>query len=235
MKLILVILFFINGVFPCHKNETAMSAPGQTAKKYFYLALGDSYTVGEMLPSQDNFPNQVYAMMKNDSADFQSPRIVAKTGWTTDELEAGIIAANHADPLRSSYDLVSLLIGVNDQYRGRSVDNYKPGFEELLKKAIAYAGNKAERVVVLSIPDWGVTPFATGRDREEIAREIDVYNAANKKIAEQYHVHYIDITPWTREAAADNSLLAADGLHPSGKEYKRWAEKITILFKEQIK
>ena len=225
MKLILVILFFIK----------AMSATSQTAKKYSYLALGDSYTIGESLQPQDNFPNQVYAMMKNDSVDFQQPRIIAKTGWTTGELEAGIVAANNTDPLRSTYDLVSLLIGVNNQYRGRSVEDYKPEFEKLLKKAIAYAGNKAEMVVVLSIPDWGVTPFATGRDRGEIAKEIDAYNAANKQIAEQYHVHYIDITPWTREATADNSLLAADGLHPSAKEYKRWAEKITILFKERIK
>ena len=234
MKLILVILFFICGGFSCRKNELSMSATEQTAKKYHYLALGDSYTIGEMLPLQDNFPNQVYAMMKNDTVDLQPPRIIAKTGWTTDELEAGIVAANQADPLRSTYDLVSLLIGVNDQYRGRSVDNYKPGFEELLKKAIAYAGNKAERVVVLSIPDWGVTPFADGRDRAQIAREIDAYNAANKQIAEQYHVHYIDITPWTREAAADNSLLAADGLHPSAKEYKRWAERIADFFKSRL-
>ena len=235
MKLILVILFFINGGFPCDTNEIHMSATGQTAKKYYYLALGDSYTIGEMLPSQDNFSNQVYEMIKNDSVNLQPPRIIAKTGWTTDELEAGIIAANNANPLRSTYDLISLLIGVNDQYRGRSVDNYKPGFEELLKKAIAYAGNKAEKVIVLSIPDWGVTPFADGRDKMQIAREIDAYNAANKQIAEQYHVHYIDITSWTREAVTDNSLLALDGLHPSAKEYKRWAEKIAILFKEEVK
>jgi len=103
-----------------------------------------------------------------------------------------------------------------------------------LKKAIRYAGNRADRVVVLSIPDWGITPFASGRDRAQIAREIDAYNAANKQIALQYNVHYIDITPWTREAATDNSLLASDGLHPSGKEYKRWAEKITVFFKSKL-
>ena len=232
MKLIFVILFFINGSFSCRKNELSMSATGQTAKKYFYLALGDSYTIGEMAPLQDNFPNQVYSLLKNDTIDIQPPRIIAKTGWTTDELENGIIASDISDPLGSTYDFVSLLIGVNDQYRGRSVDNYKPGFEALLKKAIAFAGNKTERVAVLSIPDWGVTPFAEGRDRIQIAREIDAYNAANKQIAEQYHVHYIDITPWTREAATDHELLAGDGLHPSGKEYKRWAGRIAILFKE---
>ena len=235
MKLILVIFFFITGSFSCRTNDLYMSATGQTAKKYHWLALGDSYTIGEMLPLPDNFPNQVYSLMKNESVDFQSPRIIARTGWTTDELEIGIVSANNTDPLRSTYEFVSLLIGVNNQYRGQSVDNYKSEFEELLKKAIAYAGNKAERVVVLSIPDWGVTPFAKGRDKAQIAREIDEYNSANKKMAEQYNVHYLDITPWTREAANDNSLLASDGLHPSAKEYKRWAERIVILFKQQLR
>ena len=234
MKLILVILFFISGGFSCRKNELYMSAQVQTAKKYYWLALGDSYTIGEMVPPPDNFPNQVSSMLQNDSIDFQPPRIIAKTGWTTDELEAGIIAAYNADSSRTTYDFVSLLIGVNDQYRGHTVDSYKPAFEELLKIAISIAGNKAERVVVLSIPDWGVTPFADGRDRAQIAREIDAYNAANKQIAEQYHVHYIDITSWTREAAADNSLLAADGLHPCGKEYKRWAEAVSGYFRSKM-
>jgi lysophospholipase L1-like esterase len=235
MKLILVILFFISAGFSCRKNELSMSTQNQKAKKYYYLALGDSYTIGEMVPPQDNFPNQVSSMLKNDSVDFQPPRIIAKTGWTTDELEAGIIAAYNADSSRTTYDFVSLLIGVNNQYRGHPVDNYKIGFEELLKKAIVYAGSKVERVVVLSIPDWGITPFADGRDRAQIAREIDAYNAANKQIAEQYHVQYIDITPWTREAVTDNSLLATDGLHPSAKEYKRWAERIVFLFKQQLR
>jgi lysophospholipase L1-like esterase len=187
-----------------------------------------------MVAPPDNFPGQIYTLMKNDMVDFEQPRIIARTGWTTDELDEGIVAANNADPFRSSYDFVSLLIGVNNQYRNRSADNYKIEFEELLLKALVFAGNKPERVVVLSIPDWGVTPFADGRDRLQIAREIDAYNAANKQIAEQYHVSYIDITPWTREAAIDNTLLASDGLHPSGKEYKRWAGRIASLFKELI-
>ena len=203
-------------------------------KTYYYLALGDSYTIGEMVAPPDNFPGQVYSIMQNDKINLQASRIIARTGWTTDELETGIINANNADPLRSSYDFVSLLIGVNNQYRGRSVENYKPEFEELLKKAIRYAGDRADRVVVLSIPDWGVTPFANGRDRAQIAREIDAYNRANKEITLRYNVHYIDITPWTREAATDNSLLASDGLHPSGKEYKRWAERIAVFFKSKI-
>ena len=235
MKLILVILFFISGSFSCRKNATSMSVPGTAATKYYYLALGDSYTIGERVPPPDNFPGQVSNMMKNDTVDFQRPVIIARTGWTTDELETGIVEAGNADPLRPSYDFVSLLIGVNNQYRGRSADSYKPEFKELLKKAIRFAGNKADHVVVLSIPDWGVTPFASGRDRAQIAAEIDAYNAANKQIALQYNVHYIDITPWTREAATDASLLATDGLHPSGKEYKRWAERVAFFFKQKIK
>ncbi|MBK8951699.1 MAG: SGNH/GDSL hydrolase family protein [Chitinophagaceae bacterium] len=149
-------------------------------------------------------------------------------------LATGITAAASQEPFRTSYDLVTLLIGVNNQYRGHSVDDYKPQFEELLKKAIQFAGNRPGRVVVLSIPDWSVTPFANGRDRAQIAREIDSYNAANKLVSLNYNVHYIDITQWTREAANDPSLLAADGLHPSGKEYRRWAEKIAAYFKTKI-
>jgi lysophospholipase L1-like esterase len=204
------------------------------AGKYYYLALGDSYTIGQSVPEQDNFPNQVVSSMLNNAIPFYPARIIAKTGWTTDELEAGIVAANATEPLRSSYDFVSLLIGVNNQYRGRTVDNYKPEFEALLKKAILFAGNKADHVIVLSIPDWGVTPFATGRDKTQIATEIDDYNAANKEIALRYNVHYIDITPWTREAATNASLLAPDGLHPSAIEYKRWAEKIVAFFKSKL-
>ncbi len=209
--------------------------PVPVAKTYTYLALGDSYTIGEMVAPPDNFPSQVYTMLRNQNVAIQAPRIIAKTGWTTDELETGIVNANTISPLAESYDFVSLLIGVNNQYRGRSVDNYKPEFEELLRKAIRYAGDKADHVIVLSIPDWGVTPFANGRDRAQIAAEIDAYNAASKQIAEQYNVHYIDITPWTREATADHSLLAGDGLHPSGKEYKRWAEKVAAFFRSKFR
>jgi lysophospholipase L1-like esterase len=237
MKPFLAILFFFTcSSNSCNKKDFVnnMTSNSTIEKKYNYLALGDSYTIGESVPVAQNFPNQVVSSMLNNAIPFLPSRVIAKTGWTTDELEAGIVTNNNDNPLLPSYDFVTLLIGVNNQYRSRSVDNYKTEFEGLLRKAIQYAGNKADRVVVLSIPDWGVTPFANGRDRVQIATEIDAYNTANKQITQQYNVHYIDITPWTREAATDNSLLASDGLHPSGKEYQRWAERISIYFKSKL-
>ena len=202
----------------------------QTKKTFSYLALGDSYTIGESVPATDNFPNQTVQLLKNSGYDFIPAEIVAKTGWTTDELQQKIDNYTFNPP----YDIVTLLIGVNNQYRGRLVETYQPEFEKLLKRCIQFAGNNANHVIVLSIPDWGVTSYAAGRDREQIAREIDAYNAANKNISEQYKVHYIDITPWTREAVNDLSLVAADGLHPSAKEYKRWSEKLADKIKAII-
>lgn len=202
-----------------------MTNQPNTAKTF--LALGDSYTIGQNVASNDNFPNQTVQLLKASGFDFKPAEIVATTGWTTDELQNNINNHTFTPP----YDIVTLLIGVNNQYRGRPVDTYKPEFENLLKQAIQFAGGKANHVFVLSIPDWGVTPFANGRDRAQIAREIDDYNAANKNISETYKVNYIDITPWTREAANDLSLVASDGLHPSAKEYKRWSEKLAEKIK----
>jgi len=199
-------------------------------KAYSYLALGDSYTIGQSVLSSENFPNQTVQLLNQQNYDFKSPKILATTGWTTDELQNNINKHTFTPP----YDFVSLLIGVNNQYRGYPVENYKPEFESLLKQAIQFAGGKADHVIVLSIPDWGVTPFANGRDRAQIAKEIDVYNAANKTISENYKVHYIDITPWTREAATDLSLIAGDGLHPSANEYARWAQKVFATIKQQL-
>ncbi|HET9747198.1 MAG TPA: SGNH/GDSL hydrolase family protein [Chitinophagaceae bacterium] len=198
---------------------------------YSYLALGDSYTIGESVPGPDNFPNQTVRLLRNAGYEFNTAEIVAKTGWTTDELQNKIDDYSFKPP----YDIVSLLIGVNDQYRGRAVEDYKPGFENLLKVAIQFAGKKTDHVIVLSIPDWGVTPFAAGRDREQIAREIDSYNAANNSISERYKVHYIEITSWTRQALYNPSLIAGDGLHPSAVEYKRWAVSLAGKIKAIIK
>lgn len=207
----------------------AMKYPYQK-KIYTYLALGDSYTIGEKVAPEENFPNQVVQLLLQEKLDFRMPDIVAKTGWTTDELQAGIEKAN----LKKDYDFVSLLIGVNNQYRGKKVADYIPEFETLLRQAIAFTGNKPEKVIVLSIPDWSVTPFADGSNRKKIASEIDEFNKANKEIADKYKVHYIDITPGSRKAAKDSSLLAEDELHPSGKEYKRWAVATTSVIRAEL-
>ncbi len=195
-----------------------------------YLALGDSYTIGENVPIYDNYPYQAVQLLRKSGISIHAAEIIAKTGWTTDELEQGI---SHTI-LQDKYDIVSLLIGVNNQYRGRSVQDYEPGFERLLKKAIEFAGGKQQHVFVLSIPDWGITPFAKDRNSAQIAAEIDAYNEANRRISLQHGVHYIDITPGTREAASDESLLADDKLHPSRKEYAKWAEALSKRIFEVI-
>jgi len=185
-----------------------------------YLALGDSYTIGEGVPVYESFPYQVVQLLRKNGLMFQAPEIIAKTGWTTDELLSTLSTTR----LLPSYDFVSLLIGVNNQYRGRSLDEYRQQFETLLKKAVRLSANNPSRVIVLSIPDWGVTPYAAQRDRDKIAEEIDDFNLINKSIVLQHQTHYIDITPGSKEAATNSSLIAADGLHPSATEYTRWAK-----------
>lgn len=194
-----------------------------THAQYSYLALGDSYTIGEAVHPKDNFPNQVVAQLRNKGIYMEDAEIIAKTGWTTFELSAHL---DKNQPKQPKYDFVSLLIGVNNQYRGLSAKQYSKEFRSLLMRAINYAGGDKNRVVVLSIPDWSVTPFAEGRDRAKIAEEIDLFNAINKRISEDAGVKYIDITPLTREARNDISLLADDGLHPGAMDYARWADRV---------
>lgn len=227
MKTILFILILIFTEIKPNLPLTSMTPH----MGYSYLALGDSYTIGESVLPVENFPNQAVQILRKQGFLFNDPEIIAKTGWTTDELQKAI----DQHKFLPSYDFVTLLIGVNNQYRGRKTEEYKSEFESLLKQAIQFAGGKNKHVVVLSIPDWGVTPFAEGRDRKQIAKEIDEYNAASKLISEKYKVNYIDITPGTREAANDLTLLTSDGLHPSAKDYLRWAEKTASVFKQQIK
>jgi lysophospholipase L1-like esterase len=184
-----------------------------------FLALGDSYTIGESVGADERWPERLAALLRERGVHVGTPQIVARTGWTTDELSGGIDAA---DP-RGPYALVTLLIGVNNQYRGRGVDEYREQFRVLLHRAIGFAGGDARRVVVVSIPDWGVTPFAEGRDRARIGREIDAFNAVNRDEATRAGAGYVDVTPESRRDATDPSYVAADGLHPSGKMYAEWA------------
>jgi len=187
---------------------------------YTYLALGDSYTIGEQVPLHENFPFQTIALLKNDGLQVADPVIIATTGWTTDELAAAIRERN----LQETFSFVTLLIGVNNQYRGRDLENYKQEYTQLLDQAIRFANGHTQNVFVLSTPDWGVTPFAEGKDRQKIGEEIDAYNAAEKEITEAHKCHYIYITDSTRKNGTTKEFLAEDGLHPSGKEYRVWAE-----------
>ena len=192
-----------------------------------YLALGDSYTIGEAIPLHESFPYQVIQLLRREGYDIYAPEIIAKTGWTTDELLSAISNMK----LLPHYDYVSLLIGVNNQYRGRAIEEYKQQFTTLLKKSIRFASNDPGRVIVLSFPDWGVTPFAKDRDRKKISEEIDQFNSINRGLAIQHSSHYVEITTGSRDAANDPELIAADGLHPSAKEYKRWAMKVSDIIR----
>lgn len=184
-----------------------------------YLALGDSYTIGESVEEAERFPNQLASLLANEGVTVDV-KIIARTGWTTDELWRGI----QAEVVEPPYDMVSLLIGVNNQYRGRGLEEYREGFIFLLNKAIEYAGGDVKRVVVFSIPDWGVTPFAYGRDTTQIANEIDAFNKVNLEDSIKAGAHYVDVTPSSRLALNDKTLIASDGLHPSGKMYAEWAQ-----------
>lgn len=188
-----------------------------------FLALGDSYTIGEGVAEDGRWPAQLAARLSAEGFALDAPHYIATTGWTTDELQAGIAAAAPVGP----YALVSLAIGVNNQYRGWPLDTYRSQFGELLDQAIGFAGGDASRVVVVSIPDWGRTPFARqqGRDADGVAREIDAFNAAAADVCVQAGVAFVEITAASRAQAEDIAMLADDGLHPSAAMYAHWAQQ----------
>lgn len=193
-----------------------------------FLALGDSYTIGESVQQNERWPVQLSEALNRKGFRFESPKIIATTGWRTDDLKGAVIAE---DPAKD-FDLVSLLIGVNNQYQGRSASDYEPEFEELLNMAISFAGGDKEKVFVVSIPDYGYTPF--GKEKQAtISEEIDAFNNINRSVAEKYGISYFDITPLSRKGFEDPELVASDGLHPSGKQYRLWVE--IILQQLQIK
>ena len=197
-----------------------------------YLALGDSYTIGEGVDEDGRWPLQLAAGLRASRIAIDDPRIIATTGWTCGELSAAI---DEAEPL-GEWAFVSLLIGVNDQYRGRSVDDYVGEFAALLQRAIALANARADRVLVLSIPDWGVTPFAiaSGRDRQHIADQLDAYNAAAQQLSTGCGIAFIDITGISRDAGDALAMLAEDGLHPSAALYARWTAAALPVARELL-
>ena len=190
--------------------------------KFSYLALGDSYTIGEGVPLYQSFPYQVVNMLRTRRFNFCAPEIIACTGWTTLELANQLLET----PLASPYDFVTLLIGVNNQYRNLPVKEYRKDFDFLLKKAIENAGGKAGNLVVLSIPDWGVTPFAKGKDIEKIAKEIDAFNVINKTLTVDYKAQYIDVTTASRDLMWQSNFVVEDDLHPSAEVYADWAKLV---------
>lgn len=218
-------LIYVSGNY--NMNLTQPDKPAHT-----YLALGDSYTIGESVPTAGSFPYQLAAELIKAKHPVSRPEIIATTGWTTDEL---IGAINNSDLKDKKYDIVTLLIGVNNQYRGYNQETYRAEFIQLLNAAIAYANGNKKHAFVLSIPDWGVTPYADGRDRSQIAREIDQFNAINKQETQKAGVAYVDITPISKQAANDASLNAEDGLHPSAKMYGLWVKELLPVVEAQVK
>ncbi|PAW92410.1 hypothetical protein CKK33_02425 [Mucilaginibacter sp. MD40] len=211
------------------QQTTANSNNMPEKNNFTYLALGDSYTIGEAVPQEQSFPYQLTQRLGNNV----KPDIIAVTGWTTGELKQGITQRSLQ---KHDYDVVTLLIGVNNQYRHNSPVEYRTEFAELLNIAIGYAGGNKQHVIVLSIPDWGVTPYGKNYgNTAQTAADIDHFNDINKQETAKQGVTYIDITPSSRLAANDVSLIAADGLHPSGKMYGLWVEQLLPQLQKIIK
>jgi lysophospholipase L1-like esterase len=230
---LLLLLFVIIGTSSCTKKVimtemptvipvTPIPSPTPTPVVFkSYLALGDSYTIGQSVDSVDRFPAQTAALLKQQNINIVPLQYIATTGWTTTNLTNAITSIHPKGP----FDVVSLLIGVNDQFQGRNIDDYGGRFLQLLQTAIQLAGNLPNHVFVLSIPDYGVTPF--GGNNPTISQQIDAYNTINRQVTQSISgVHYIDITPASRLAATDRTLVAIDGLHPSAKQYKLWVDQL---------
>lgn len=206
-------------------TTTTTTMPATSTKNVSYLALGDSYTIGQSVEQKDSFPYQLSAKMG-----IPAPTIIAQTGWTADNLIAAIDASNIKG---NTYDMVTLLIGVNDQYQGLSQTNYRTKFVQLLNTAINFAkGNKAH-VIVVSIPDYGVTPFANGAGAT-ISPLIDQFNGINKEETDKQGISYVNITPISKGAATDKTLIAVDGLHPSASMYSLWVNMIAPVAVKQL-
>ena len=203
--------------------------PRHAAPPVKFLALGDSYTIGEGVEIAERWPLQLAERLRARGITMAEPQIIARSGWSTDELVAAIDADVEAGKLYPPYDLVSLQIGVNNQYRGREAADYAIEFGYLLGRAISFAGGESLQMFVLSIPDWGGTPFARagGRDREHVAREIDKYNAQAAAVCRARGVSFVDITDLSRDPSLAEALVA-DGLHPSGEMYRRWVERVEL-------
>jgi len=232
---IFILPLMLFGILSCNSSKNMLpdttdkpmtENPTDNTNKLSYLALGDSYTIGEGVSDAGRYPSQLVAKLNSETEkSWSTPKVIAQTGWTVEELEKGI---NRAAIMGETYDLVTLSIGVNNQYRGLPISKFETEFETMLLRAISFAGVNSNHVVVLSIPDWGVTPFGkqSGRDQSKIAEEINAYNQIKAEICQKHDVTYIDITAQYRSVGAQPDMLAADGLHPSAKMYGLWTEKL---------
>lgn len=200
-------------------------------KLYTYLALGDSYTIGEGVTITESFPYQVVETLRKNGFNFSAPEIIAKTGWTTDELSKAI----DTHRFLTKYDFVTILIGVNNQYRGGTVEEYKLELEGLLKKALQFADGKKEHVIVISIPDYSISPFAQTKDPENISKTIDLFNSVNNALSIQYKVQHIDISTDLKNDKEHAPLFVEDGLHPAANEYEKWANETVKIITDQLK
>lgn len=228
MKTLLTILplLFI-GAYVSSKSSDSSSSETSSAQ-FNYLALGDSYTIGESVDEHERYPNQLAEALSDTYGSTFKTEIIAKTGWTTGDLKNAIREAKLGN---RKFDLVSLLIGVNNEFQQRSEEEYIAEFKELLVQAIAFADGRANRVVVISIPDYGYTPFGAGR-QSSISTRIDRFNKINRQIAESMDVKYVSITEISRQGLSNSDLVAADGLHPSGTMYKKWVDLLVAELKE---
>ncbi|NCD70473.1 SGNH/GDSL hydrolase family protein [Mucilaginibacter agri] len=232
MKILGSILIALSTVAGCSKQQmdtvnnlpaaTASIPATDTATTVTYLALGDSYTIGESVPQAQSFPYQLTGQLKLNKFKASDPVIIAKTGWTTNDLKYAIQAAN----LNKTFTFVTLLIGVNNQYQNFDINTYRPDFVELLNTAIQFAGGNKRHVFVLSIPDYSVTPFAATSMKQQIADQLNVYNNINQAESDKAGVNYLNITGISRTAATDATLIAGDGLHPSALMYKLWVDQL---------
>ena len=231
-KIVTLSVFFLSLISCAKKSDSLPVNPGTAMDTIHntYLALGDSYTIGESVPVGDRFPVQTVNLLRLQNIKINDPDIIAVTGWTT----ANLLDALDNNSPGKNYSVVSLLIGVNNQYRHESIEEYKTEFTELLNRAISYAANKKNHVFVLSIPDYSVTPFAAGLDTAKISKEIDAFNEVNKNISLNAGVNYVDITPVSREAKYNLSLIAGDGLHPSAYQYEKWSMLLAPLIKKEL-
>ncbi len=230
MKLSVYFFALIISLSSC-QNQQIQSKQSTVEIRANYLALGDSYTIGESVKLSESFPYQLRAYLNRKDILVEEPKIIAKTGWRTDDL----ITALKGSELKTKYDLVSLLIGVNNQYQNKPIKQFKTELEALIKQAISLSEYSEQGVVLISIPDYGVTPFAAKKNHSKIGKEIDQYNQIIKSMASDYKLEFYYITNISRKANENSSLLAEDQLHPSGEMYGLWVEEFGPLIENKIR